>query len=137
MPQRQILVIPVRIWSSLGRGLLRRSTDAAITMPGMQKPHWLTFSARKDAWIGWLRSCDSPSIVVTKLPSIDPIGTWQAFFALPSTSTMHAPQCPGPQPYLVPVRFDASRSANSNGVAGSMRYSTGWLLTVNLVTAHR
>jgi hypothetical protein len=33
----------------------------------------------------------------------------------------------------VPVKLDASRSAQSKGVSGSRRYSTGWLLTVNLV----
>src|SRR3569623_3478568 len=130
-----MLAMPLRISSSLGCGVVLSIAAAAITFPGTQKPHWLTFSARNAAWIGWLRSCDSPSIVVTKLPSIDPIETRHDFFGLPSMSTMHAPQCPVPQPYLVPVRFDASRSAHSNGVAGSMRYSTGWLLTVNLVTA--
>src|SRR3569623_967480 len=135
MPQRQMLVISARISSSLGCGFAFNNAAAAITMPGMQNPHWLTFSARNAAWIGWLRSCDSPSIVVTKAPSIDPIETKQDFLGLPSISTMHAPHCPVPQPYLVPVRFDASRSAHSSGVAGSMRYSTGWLLTVNLVTA--
>src|SRR3989344_7189045 len=53
--------------------------------------------------------------------------------ASPSTTTMHAPQSPLPQPYLVPVRFEASRSAQSSGVSGSSLYWTGRSLTVNLV----
>ena len=45
--------------------------------------------------------------------------TWHDRTAFPSISTVHAPQSPVPQPYLVPVRFDASRSAHSKGVCGS------------------
>ena len=60
-------------------------------------------------------------MVVTKLPSSWPIGTRQQRTALPSTWTVQAPQWPVPQPYLVPVRLDASRSAQSKGVSGSIR----------------
>jgi hypothetical protein len=34
---------------------------------------------------------------------------------------------------LVPVRLDASRSAQRSGVSGSMRYWTGWPLTVKRI----
>src|SRR3546814_19667321 len=61
------------------------------------------------------------------------IVTWHARTAAPSISTVHAPQSPVPHPYLAPVRLDASRKAQSKGVSGAMRYSTGWLLTVKRV----
>src|SRR3546814_352197 len=87
----------------------------------------------KAGWSGLSRSRASPSIVVTNAPSISPIVTWHARTAAPSISTVHAPQSPVPHPYLAPVRLDASRKAQSKGVSGAMRYSTGWLLTVKRV----
>ena len=63
-------------------------------------------------------------MVVIRRPSALARLIWQAACASPSTSTMQAPQSPTPQPYLVPVRFIASRRAHSNGVCGSMRRST-------------
>ena len=68
--------------------------------------------------MGCERSRDRPSMVVTKLPSSAEIGTRQQRTALPSTWTMQAPQWPVPQPYLVPVRLEASRSAHSKGRRG-------------------
>ena len=59
--------------------------------------------------------------------------TLQLMTALPSMITVHAPQSRLSQPYLVPVRFDASRSAHSNGVAGSSLYWIGSPLTVRRV----
>src|SRR3546814_8151822 len=87
----------------------------------------------KAGWSGLSRSRASPSIVVTNAPSISPIVTWHARTAAPSISTVHAPQSPVPHPYLAPVRLDASRKAQSKGVSGAKRYSTGWLLTVKRV----
>ena len=84
-----------------------------------------------------LRSTDNFSIVVTKRPSASASVTRQERSASPSMSTMQAPQSPCPQPNLVPVRFDASRSAQSKGVCGTMRYSTGRSLTVSLVMHKR
>jgi hypothetical protein len=60
-------------------------------------------------------------MVMTKLPSMSPIRTRQLRTALPSIWTVQAPQWPVPQPNLLPVRLDASRSAQSSGVAGSIR----------------
>src|SRR4051794_1639096 len=76
------------------------------------------------------RSGDRPSIVVTCAPSSSPSVTLQLVTARPSTITVHAPQSRLSQPYLVPVRLDASRSAHSKGVAGSSLYSTPSPLTV-------
>src|SRR5687768_2322662 len=52
----------------------------------------------------------SPSIVVTALPAAFATGVWQARTARPSTSTVHAPHWPSPQPYLLPVSASSSRS---------------------------
>ena len=58
------------------------------------------------------------------------IATLQLVAARPSTITVQAPQSRLSQPYLVPVRLDASRSAHSKGVSGSSRYWTASPLTV-------
>ena len=34
--------------------------------------------------------------------------------AIPSTHTVHAPHCPSPQPYLLPVRSKSSRNTLSS-----------------------
>ena len=41
----------------------------------------------------------------------------------PSTSTVHAPHCPSPHPYLAPVRPSVSRSSQSS-------FESGWTSTV-------
>src|SRR3546814_9194645 len=87
------------------------------------------------ALVTGVQTCALPisSIVVTSRPSHSAMVTRQLRIASPSISTVQAPQSPVPQPYLVPVRFDASRSAHKRGVSGSMRYSTGRSLTENFV----
>ena len=57
------------ISASVGLGLLFRRSTAAITMPGVQKPHWSAWASRKAAWTGW-RSAPlaRPSMVVTLAP---------------------------------------------------------------------
>ena len=47
--------------------------------------------------------------------------------------TVQAPHRPAPQPYLVPVRFAASRSAHSSGVSGGRSKATGLPLMVKRV----
>src|SRR6476619_6933363 len=69
-------------------------------------------------------------MVVTVAPSSCARVTLQLGTALPSMITVHAPQSRLSQPYLVPVRLDASRSAHSSGVSGSSLYSSGSPLTV-------
>src|SRR6478672_2780871 len=63
-------------------------------------------------------------------PSSSRSATLQLVTARPSMMTVQAPQSRLSQPYLAPVRFDASRSAQSRGVSGSSRYSTPSPLTV-------
>src|SRR6476619_172711 len=69
-------------------------------------------------------------MVVTAAPSRSLNLTLQLVTARPSTITVHAPQSRLSQPYFVPVRLDASRSAHSSGVSSSSLYSTGSPLTV-------
>src|SRR5438034_9047643 len=58
------------------------------------------------------------------------MATLQLVTARPSMITVQAPQSWLSQPYFVPVRLDASRSAQSSGVWGSSRYSIGSPWTV-------
>src|SRR5205807_4254048 len=39
---------------------------------------------------------------------------WQERVGCPSISTVHAPHCPSPHPYFVPVRFSRSRRTSSS-----------------------
>ena len=56
-------------------------------------------------------------MVVTLAPCGIGSGVWQERTATPSTCTVQAPQAATPQPYLVPVRFSPSRSAQSSGIS--------------------
>src|SRR5260221_9399326 len=69
-------------------------------------------------------------MVVTVAPSRSRNATLQLSAARPSMITVHAPQSRLSQPYLVPVRLEASRSAHSNGVSGASLYSMPPPLTV-------
>ena len=61
--------------------------------------------------------------------------TLQLVIALPSMITVQAPQSRLSQPYFVPVRLDASRSAHKSGVDGSSLYCTASPFTVIRVMA--
>ena len=64
------------------RGSARGGTHRVITMPGVQKPHWVPLNPAMRLWIGWnptsLAEEPSPSVVVTALaraataPTIQP-----------------------------------------------------------------
>src|SRR5918911_702161 len=59
-----------------------------------------------------------PSMVTIFASPTEPAGTEQERVATPSISTVQAPHCATPQPYLVPVRPTHSRIAQSSGVSG-------------------
>src|SRR4051812_11794724 len=118
------------ICSSDGDGLASISAAIAMMKPGSHAPHIVTCSASHACWTGCVPLPDSPSMVVIVAPSSSRNATEQLVTARPSTITAQAPQSRLSQPYLVPVRFDASRSAHSKGVAGSSLYSTPSPLTV-------
>ena len=64
-------------------------------------------------------------VVIARAP-ISVITYWHDNAGLPSRCTVHAPHCPLPQPYFVPVSFKCSRKIHSNGVSG-------WALTSCLI----
>ena len=81
-----------------------------MIMPGVQKPHCSAWQSQNPCCTGcrW-PSLARPSIVVTSAPSACTANMVHDFTALPSTSTVHAPQMPVSQPTCVPVRLKVSR----------------------------
>src|SRR6185437_3353558 len=118
--------------ASLGRRLPASSAVADMTCPDWQYPHCGTSSFCHAVCTALASRVARPSIVVTSAPSlIDDSGVWHERVGLPSISTVHAPQRPRPQPYLVPVSFSESRRIHKSGVSGAtaLLTSTRFLLT--------
>ena len=87
------------------------SAEAETIWPGVQKPHWSASARTNASTSGWSRS---PSIVVTsRLPTV-----WASVMhesaGVPSSRTVHAPQCPSPQAIFVPVSPRSSRSVSAS-----------------------
>src|SRR5882672_8407557 len=78
-------------------------------------------------------SAAKPSIVTTFLPATAETGVVHALTAWPFTCTVQAPHTAMPQPYLVPVMPNSSRTTHSNGVSGSNADETGLPFRVNFV----
>ena len=79
--------------------------SAAISMPGVQMPHWAAPCARNAVRSRSVEPCGpSPSTVSMRAPSACAVATRQAHTCAPSRSTVQAPQSPASQPILVPVR---------------------------------
>src|SRR6266700_7775762 len=55
-------------------------------------------------------------------------GIWHERRGAPPIRTVHAPHCPSPQPYLLPVRPSSSRKTFNRGVSGA--YLTGYRLSL-------
>src|SRR5712692_11409770 len=72
-------------------------------------------------------------MVVTDLPWTLETGVRQEHVRPPPMCTMHAPHCPAPQPYLVPVSLSSSRSTHSRGVSSGAALATGLPFTVKLM----
>ena len=100
---------------------------AASIMPGVQKPHCRPCSSLNPSWIG----CSSlgparPSTVVTSWPSAWTASMVQLLIALPSKSTVQAPQLEVSQPVCVPVSLKPWRSrwaSSSRGSTSAVRFS--------------
>eukprot|EP01042_Synura_sphagnicola_P009317 gene9317-11961_t len=75
--------------------------------------------------------CLAPSSVVTSRPATPCDGITQARAAIPSTSTVQAPHCPRPQPYLGPLSDRSLRSTCSNVALAKVLCgrANGWPLT--------
>src|SRR5262249_42372894 len=76
-------------------------------------------------------------MVVVDLPCASEARIWQDLTGWPSTSTVHAPHCPSPQPYLVPVRSSLSRRTVSRVSDGAASTSRAAPLTRSLSFAMR
>ena len=124
--------------SSVGSGLASTSALAAITMPGVQKPHWMAPFAMNAFCSGCIAPSDaSPSMVVTSWPSAATASTRHDLTASPSRSTVQVPQSPKSQPLLVPVSPRCSRNRSRRVTLG--RTATLWAspLTVRWTALHR
>jgi hypothetical protein len=111
-------MLPPSAWwiaASVGVRSAASSATTDITMPGVQYPHCSDRASTNAACTAWrCPSRANPSTVATALPSSVSRSTMQARTATPSQSTVHAPHCPSPHPYLAPVRRRSSRSASSS-----------------------
>src|SRR4051812_45361255 len=91
---------------------LLRSSSAlvVISMPGVQKPHCRPCFSVKPSCTGCsLPACSSPSTVVILQPSAWTASTVHDLTGVPSSCTVHAPQCEVSQPTCVPVMRKVSR----------------------------
>ena len=97
------------ISSSVGSGLVSSRAFPAITMPGMQNPHWTAPASPKAQTQASFSKSVRPSTVRTLFPSILSVVRTQARVAFPSTSTVQVPQAPSLQPSFTLVRRSSSR----------------------------
>src|SRR6185503_14672690 len=116
-----------RTSSSVGSGFSSSRALAASIMPGVQKPHCKPCSCLKPSWIG----CSSlavarPSTVVTSCPLAWMASIVQLLIAVPSSSTVQAPQFDVSHPVCVPVSLKPYRSrwaSNRRGSTSAARFS--------------
>ena len=113
---------------------LNRSA-AAISMPGVQIPHWAAPWRWNESWRAASRppASTSPSTVMTSRPATCPTGVMQEHTCRPSSNTVQAPQSPASQPTLVPVSARSSRSTWTSLRIGSTPTSAGFPLSVNAI----
>src|SRR5256885_1584333 len=71
-------------------------------------------------------------MVVTFLPATLEMGVWQDRAASPLMCTVQAPQSPAPQPNLVPVLSNVSRSTQSSGISALTFTVSGFPLSVKV-----
>ena len=97
-----------RISSSLGSLSLSSSAFAAITMPGVQKPHCTAPAWPKAYTYASFSNSLSPSVVIICLPPSLSVRCTQAFIARPSIITVHVPHAPSLQPSFTEVSRSSS-----------------------------
>ena len=114
--------ISTRTRASSASGTRSTRSRAAISMPGVQKPHCSACS-----WLNALRnsaivaSSSKPSIVRTSWPSQPTANAMHERAGTPSISTVQAPHTPCSQPRWVPVSRWCSRRKSAEGGRGSTR----------------
>ena len=120
---------------SVGFLLVCSNAAACMIMPLMQYPHCTACSSMNALcsgcnWPGPPR----PSSVTIFLPAMVATGITHERVALPSTSTVHAPHWPRPQPKRGPCRPRSSRNAYNRGICGSSAViATGLPLTFRVI----
>ena len=103
-------------------------------MPGVQNPHCSPCSCLNPSWIGCSSLADArPSTVVTSRPSTCTASIVQDLIALPSTSTVQAPQLVVSQPRCVPVSPTPRRIRSASSSRGSISAIFFLPLIVNLI----
>ena len=100
---------PSRTSCSVGLGLSRSRSAAAMIMPGVQYPHCSACSSWKACCSGCHSPFAMPWMVVICAPSACTASTAQLFADIPFSSTVQAPQLEVSQPTGVPVRPATSR----------------------------
>jgi hypothetical protein len=97
-------MLPEIAWttsSRVGFGLRSSSALAAMSMPGVQKPHCAAKPSMNASWRGWKAlPWRRPAAVSTARPAQASASIRQARWGSPSISTVQAPQVPCPQPAL-------------------------------------
>src|SRR5450759_4324719 len=107
-----------------GSGFFNNNPTVFIIIPGVQYPHCNASCSIKAFCTGCrLPSRDSPSMVTIFLLAASLTGNMQDLTASFSRRTVHAPQKPRPQPYLVPVNPNLLRKTHNKVRFGSSRVS--------------
>src|ERR1700738_3983863 len=127
--------IPAIISSLLGRGFFESNAVPAMIIPEVQYAHCIASALMKASCSGCnFPSFSRPSIVVICLPAARPTWVMHERAGCPSRSTVQAPHCPSPHPYLLPVRLRSLRRTLSRLVVDSTSSVIFFPLTLSAVT---
>src|SRR5216683_4331383 len=120
VPQRHKLPCKYcTISAGLGLAFVCSRPTLLMIIPVVQKAHWNAPASRNACCTGCNRpSFSRPSIVTTGFPTAALAGIWHERRGAPPIRTVHAPHCPSPQPYLLPVKPSSSRKTFNRGVSG-------------------
>src|ERR1039458_7752431 len=136
-PQRQrFWSMPRMICSRVGLGFFDSRPTAVSTMPGVQNPHCKASCSMNAFCTG----CSAPALA---RPSMVTTSLSLTVFTLrkhertgtPSSSTVQEPQCPSPQPNLVPVSPRSVRSTQSSRRSPSTFSRTGLSLSLKAIVS--
>ena len=129
--QRQTLpLIALFISSSVGSGSRSIRALAAITMPGMQKPHCTEPAVPKAYTNASFSRRLRPSTVMMFLPTALSVVRTHDFTAYPSTTIVHVPQAPSEHPSLTEYSLRSSLRYLSRGFFSSVVLSIPFTVNV-------
>ena len=134
--QRQMTSLSaVRISTSVGEELASSRALAAISIPGVQKPHCTAPHSRNAACSGCSGPSGeaSPSMVSSRTPFARRMRKRQESTGFPFTSTTQVPQSPVVQPSLVPMSLRSSRRNRRREILGfTLRRTTSPFTTISI-----